>query len=85
MIHLPNIFVRKPKDKPVVDKSDEIQRFWKSKQTGETVQVTAYQKVHPEGTRRVVFLDPTIGVNASCSLDDFKRDFYPVGNVSSKF
>lgn len=88
MIHkigVPAGFVRSPKPRPVVDKSDEIPRFWKSKETGDTVQVTGYMRVHPEMTRRVTFLDPSIGVNASCSLEEFKRDFYPIGNTSSKF
>lgn len=77
--------VRPDVKKEVVDKSDTIDRFWKSKETGVTVQVTQYQRVQPEGKRRVVFLDPTIGVNASCSFDDFERDFYPVGNLTDKF
>lgn len=77
--------VRPGVKKEVVDKSDVIDRFWKSKETGVTVQVTAYQRVQPEGKRRVVFLDPSIGVNASCTLAEFKRDFYPVGNLSDKF
>ena len=68
-----------------VDKADRIDRYWKNKETGVTVQVTAYQKVQPEGKRRVVYLDPNVGVNLSCTLDEFKRDFYPVGNLSSKF
>ena len=85
MIHLPNIFVRKDKHKEVVDKSDEIQRFWKSKETGDTVQVTQYQRVHPDMKHRVVYLDAKLGVNLSCTLEEFKASFYPVGNVSSKF
>jgi len=82
---LPNIIVRHRPKTPVVDKSDVIDRFWKNKATGITVQVTAYQKVHPEGTRMVKYLDPTVGVNLSCTLEKFKEDFYSVGNVSAKF
>lgn len=81
---LPNIIVRhRPGN--TVDKTDVIERYWKNKETGVTVQVTAYQKVQPEGKRRVVYLDPNVGVNLSCFLEEFRRDFYPVGNVSAKF
>lgn len=80
----PNIIVRhRPGN--TVDKTDVIERYWKDKETGVTVQVTAYQKVQPEGTRRVVYLDPTVGVNLSCTLQEFKAKFYSVGNVSAKF
>lgn len=81
---LPNIVVRH-REPHTVDKTDVIDRYWKSKETGVTVQVTAYQKVQPEGTRRVVYLDPTVGVNISCTLQEFKEKFHPVGNVSAKF
>lgn len=84
MSDLPNIIV-KHRPPATVDKTDVIERYWKDKETGVTVQVTAYQKVQPEGKRRVVYLDPTVGVNLSCTLEEFRAKFHPVGNVSAKF
>jgi hypothetical protein len=81
----PTIIVKHRDRAGTVVHSDRISRFWKSKQTGDTVEVKQYQRVVPDNTRRVVYFDPGIGRNLSCSLQEFMRDFEDCGNTSMKF
>lgn len=65
--------------------SDRIPRYWKSKQTGATVEVRRYLHIEPDKRKRVVFYDETVKHELSCFLEEFKRDFEPIGNSSDKF
>lgn len=62
-----------------------LPRYWKNKETGDTVEVRRYLHVANEMKRRVVFFDPMVKHEVSCDEKDFRRDFEPVGNLSDKF
>lgn len=65
--------------------SERIPRYWKSKASGEVVEVRRFLHVVPEYRKKVVFFDQTLKQEFSAFLEDFKRDFEPYGNMSDQF
>jgi len=81
----PYVIIRHRIPEGTIRHDDRIVRYWKSRETGDVVEVRRYLHVVPERKRRVVFWDPTVKHELSASLEDFKRDFEPVGNQSSQY
>lgn len=62
-----------------------IDRYWKSRETGEVVEVRRYLIVQPEQKEVIIFFDPTVEKELSTPFSQFKVDFEPYGNRSDRF
>lgn len=73
----------KSKFTPTLKRSERIDRFWKHKETGRTVEVTKYEiAVGPDIQGRFVrFLDRDVGPQTlSMPEPEFRKMYRPVGN-----
>jgi hypothetical protein len=71
----------KSKFTPTLKRSERIDRFWKDKETGVTVEVKNYNIVTGDlRGRRVVFFDPSINHEAALPEEEFRKQFYSLGN-----
>lgn len=73
----------KSKFRPTLKRSECIDRFWKHKETGRTVEVVKYDiAVGPDVQGRFVrFLDRDVGPQTlSMTEAEFRKMYYPVGN-----
>lgn len=81
----PYTIVRRRVPEGTIRHDDRIVKYWKSKETGEVVEVRRYLRVVPEQKKRVVFFDPTVNQEVSSDLAQFKKDFEPYGNISARY
>lgn len=77
--------VRRRVPEGTIRHSDRVPRYWKSKETGEVVEVRRYLRVVPEQKKKIIFFDPTVGQEVTSDLAQFKKDFEPYGNMSARF
>jgi hypothetical protein len=84
-IEVPNIIVRHRTPEGTIDRTQRIDRYWKHKVTGTTVEARRFLRVVPENEFKVVFFDADLGVELSLPLDKMRAEYEPIGNLSSKF
>jgi hypothetical protein len=73
----------KSKFTPTLKRSERIDRFWKHKETGVTIEVTKYEiAVGPDVQGKFVrFLDRNVGPQTlSMPEPDFRKMYYSIGN-----
>jgi hypothetical protein len=85
-IEAPNIIVRHRESTGRIVHSDRIDRYWKDKKTGESIEVVSYRRVVGDVCgKQVIFRDATLGVQLSMWLPEFLARFESAGNMSDKF
>lgn len=73
-----------PKE-PKLDWSTTIDRYWRHKETQDVVEVQNFFRVDGK-YYRVIYRNPEISTHdLSLFLNEFKEEFEPMGNTSSKF
>jgi len=79
-------FVRHREGAGTIMRSRRIDRYWKNKQTGVTVEVKRYLSVTGDvNEMRVIFFDPVVNHELSMEEREFREQHEVVGNLSSKF
>lgn len=83
----PYVIVRHRPSQGTFKHDIRVPRYWKSKFSGETIEVVRFILIKPDERLKVIFRDPTVGGGHELSafLEDFKKDHEPIGNRSDKF
>lgn len=74
----------KSKFHPTLKRSERIDKFWKHKETGVTVEVMKYEiAVGPDVQGKFVrFVDRNVGPQTlSMTEPEFRKMYYPIGNL----
>ena len=84
----PNVIIRRRIPEGRIDWNDTIPRYWKSRETGDTVEIRRYLRVVNEGKRVVIYAyiygDAVAKGELSLPLPEFKKRFESKGNTPGR-
>lgn len=84
-IEAPYVIIKHRAPQGTVRHHQRIDRYWKHKETGTTVEVKKYYVDIDRATTVVTFMDPTVNHTLSMDEPEFRKKYECVGNISSKF